>query len=1029
MKLLDLLEKTKKGKFGRAQTYSLYMPNGGEDGVLIGWRADWPEGKWVEFRGPPYSQWKGEGSDFELVHDALEGRHATVLHTNDVLDVLPTHPRYDLIKHAIDNDAMPPVTRGYAFENCQFITSCVNCQDVPALEEMIDNGQEITYEEFISHVGEEEVAEFFPDYDWHGGGGLTLEKDWAVTYEKSTYQGRPVVFMNHSAIEYVWACDSVSLSEADPETLKLPDLTTGDELMVGKFKNRNATIKGFTKDKHNQPIAKTDKGDQQIFKGRVKKLMNQAVAEARGIAPDMASKIIRKKDLPKYQAWKESGEKHMPHGMGVYRVTGWYCPRTPPVKGDDNMHQILSNLLWDAGDDFDKVRPCQRKDATHVTGSGVAGIFEPIENVAVIGRVDWTPERVQQEKNDWNKHVMMGEAIRIGEPQTGLLYRWVEPRKVVSNMKTDSMYPGKWKHNIPGVGAVSGISLGYDPHRWNHEDATVQFVLNRSKLNAKKIIDIPGQEVYNHSAATLRGPLDKTADAGFTDDYEKAILDPKTEPDEAFYVGIIRPLSAALEMIQVKSYASPRLKQAVQEYAAMHDIKVESDFVESLSESTASSFLYHGTSTSLLPSIKKTGLNAPSYWTPDPEMAEYFANYMASMRDGNPIILRFSMGNFDPSLFDIDRAMLRTPVDPLADYWGWGDELSTDWDQLIVDKWTQENGETGEDSLRVLRSAIYREPIPARAFSNVVTEEVVPFTKQWAPSDGQLSKIWQVVQALIKKGMGDELSGLFDNFKFAIEQYNDMAAERSIPSELAELSDRHLRQIFEYGKSVDWAPLSRAGFKARQRMIAQSWGKEVTESSLEAMMQTAEEKAIADLVEQLLSGIDETVAPEIFKLEVFGDPHLTRDELPDDYEQQYTNWVQGFAEESVERAAHNIESGMEYDANGIVVHRVIKAPEDWAENIKAQGLGEYWSWDKGSAEAHWAGKGNVTWHIIGRIDPWSVNWEQTLFQNAHPSHDEEREIYIPSGTPVELLGLEANGQLVDPQRYGGKQMLTASIKG
>ena len=116
MHLLQLLEKTKKGKFGRSQTYSLYMPNGGEDGVLIGWRADWPENKWIEFRGPPYSQWEGTGSSFELVHDALEGRHATVLHTNDILDVLPTHPRYDLIKNAIETGTMPPRTRGYAFE-------------------------------------------------------------------------------------------------------------------------------------------------------------------------------------------------------------------------------------------------------------------------------------------------------------------------------------------------------------------------------------------------------------------------------------------------------------------------------------------------------------------------------------------------------------------------------------------------------------------------------------------------------------------------------------------------------------------------------------------------------------------------------------------------------------------------------------------------------------------------------------------------------------------------------------------------
>lgn len=56
--------------------------------------------------------------------------------------------------------------------------------------------------------------------------------------------------------------------------LKLPTLKVGDVMMVGKFKNKKATITGFSTDKHGQPIAKTDKGDQQIFKGRLKKLMD-----------------------------------------------------------------------------------------------------------------------------------------------------------------------------------------------------------------------------------------------------------------------------------------------------------------------------------------------------------------------------------------------------------------------------------------------------------------------------------------------------------------------------------------------------------------------------------------------------------------------------------------------------------------------------------------------------------------------------------------------------------------------------------
>jgi len=52
-----------------------------------------------------------------------------------------------------------------------------------------------------------------------------------------------------------------------------PELNVGDKILKGKFKNSPAEIKGFTKDKHNQPVLKTNKGDVQLFKPRVGKLM------------------------------------------------------------------------------------------------------------------------------------------------------------------------------------------------------------------------------------------------------------------------------------------------------------------------------------------------------------------------------------------------------------------------------------------------------------------------------------------------------------------------------------------------------------------------------------------------------------------------------------------------------------------------------------------------------------------------------------------------------------------------------------
>lgn len=59
------------------------------------------------------------------------------------------------------------------------------------------------------------------------------------------------------------------------DKLKLPSINVGDEVRVGKFKNRKAEVTGFDKDEHNQPVLKTTKGDQKLFKPRISKLMNK----------------------------------------------------------------------------------------------------------------------------------------------------------------------------------------------------------------------------------------------------------------------------------------------------------------------------------------------------------------------------------------------------------------------------------------------------------------------------------------------------------------------------------------------------------------------------------------------------------------------------------------------------------------------------------------------------------------------------------------------------------------------------------
>jgi hypothetical protein len=71
----------------------------------------------------------------------------------------------------------------------------------------------------------------------------------------------------------------------DKKSYQPPEIKVGDEVKVGKFKNRRAEVKGFKTDDNNQPVLKTTKGDQKLFKPRISKL-EEPVTESRAVLPD-----------------------------------------------------------------------------------------------------------------------------------------------------------------------------------------------------------------------------------------------------------------------------------------------------------------------------------------------------------------------------------------------------------------------------------------------------------------------------------------------------------------------------------------------------------------------------------------------------------------------------------------------------------------------------------------------------------------------------------------------------------------------
>jgi hypothetical protein len=114
---------------------------------------------------------------------------------------------------------------------------------------------------------------------------LNLLKHGATAMPMYVEQGDPSLFVmegRHRMVAF-WLAGMETVPVAyvskkiNEDSYQPPELHTGDKILKGKFKNSPAEIKGFKKDKHNQPVLKTDKGDVQLFKPRVTKLMKEEI--------------------------------------------------------------------------------------------------------------------------------------------------------------------------------------------------------------------------------------------------------------------------------------------------------------------------------------------------------------------------------------------------------------------------------------------------------------------------------------------------------------------------------------------------------------------------------------------------------------------------------------------------------------------------------------------------------------------------------------------------------------------------------
>lgn len=86
-----------------------------------------------------------------------------------------------------------------------FYKTCCVQSTAKLIDHMVDNAKEVTYATIKKHCDGLEEFETGLCYDAETKrGGLTLENDYAVGFYKSTYNGRPCYYIEHSRIEYIW---------------------------------------------------------------------------------------------------------------------------------------------------------------------------------------------------------------------------------------------------------------------------------------------------------------------------------------------------------------------------------------------------------------------------------------------------------------------------------------------------------------------------------------------------------------------------------------------------------------------------------------------------------------------------------------------------------------------------------------------------------------------------------------------------------------------------------------------------------
>lgn len=83
----------------------------------------------------------------------------------------------------------------------EFITNCIGAIGEDIME-MVDDGEEVTREEFVNNVNSSEFSQLESNLGYSED--FKMETDWHVSYWKSYYRGKKCYYLSQSSIEYIF---------------------------------------------------------------------------------------------------------------------------------------------------------------------------------------------------------------------------------------------------------------------------------------------------------------------------------------------------------------------------------------------------------------------------------------------------------------------------------------------------------------------------------------------------------------------------------------------------------------------------------------------------------------------------------------------------------------------------------------------------------------------------------------------------------------------------------------------------------